>query len=724
MRLALILLCAGSTVGLNVAFAQVEEPTSTATDTPPTEETPLPEAPPSPPSAELPLAPTPTQQSSPTAETPPAESAEPEKLAPEPPKKPIYKYKTVRDEDHTKPVYFESMENLMPTMELEYDMTQKKGNALKIGDVTIDDQSFFFALVPVAKFHPKLGAIVGNKEASKTALVFRWPEPLLQSGQLEMISRTGSVLWKLDISDSDRVSWNEKLATWKMELEKKGVKTEKLSRSSVFYTQFGILDVFSRGLKPANESFRFCLTQLQGRSQSRLCSSRYVLRGSKNSQVMSKIRSTGKPRVLLQSAAAPLKQIVPVPKDGPTSFFAELGGGESYEFIAVPNPLNLMDLSDTRDPKKLRIVAWGTRPTIDSNILNPDDYSAVTKAIGFEPTIGDLRKFWEAFILADDPKIYLPGQGGGVFAQRFDLAQVPQAAARPYLETLTPSGTYNDGVKLYGVRREDVKLTSLENLIEVDETDPQHFTWYFKAQDRGQMNRSFLSMEYEGKEYRAFYELFKGYPRELSGRLSGMIGDGGTNIFMGEIAYNQWFEDIFGWTSYWLARQRWGVSAKAFKSFTQLKIDSKGTTAGISVVNIDAKYRFAPGLWNRDETLGAMLDYQEIGFGGINAPMIGAGGFWARSMPKVFDDFLNLASVLKYPKWVDMEFIYYPLSLSKDVALQTNFAMNFHGKVIWTKHWFGEAGFGIKRYAITDNKIQQRALLTTFYGTVGVGLSF
>ncbi|RYZ68532.1 MAG: hypothetical protein EOP09_09355, partial [Proteobacteria bacterium] len=545
------------------------------------------------------------------------------------PKKPAFTYKTIRDEEHSKPVYFESMENLMPTMEFEYDLTQKKGNVLKVGDVSIDDQSFFFALVPVAKFHPKLGSIVGGKEAGKTALVMRWPEPLLQKGQLEMISRTGSVLWKLDIGESDRTSWNEKLANWKMELEKKGVKTEKLSKSSVFYTQFGVLDVFSKGLKPVSESFRFCLTQSQGRSQSRLCSQRYVLRGSKGSQVMTKVRSSGKPRILLQSAAAAMKQTIPVAKDSPTNFFAELGGGESYEFIAMPNALNLMDLSDTRDPKKLRIVAWGTRPTVNSNILNPDDYSVVTKAIGFEATIGDLRKFWEAIISAEDPKIYLPGQGGGVFAQRFDLAQVPQAAARPYLHFQTPGGTYIDGMKVYGIRRDDVKLSSLENLIEVDESDPSKFTWYFKAQERGQMNRSFLSMEYKGKEYRAFYEIYKGFPRELSARLSGMIGDGGTNIFMGEVAYNQWFEDVLGWTNYWMARQRWGLSGKMFKSFTELKVNEKGATAGISVLNVDLKYRFSPGLWNRDESLGAMLDYQSIQFGEINAPMIGAGAFWA-----------------------------------------------------------------------------------------------
>jgi hypothetical protein len=651
----------------------------------------------------------------------PAPSPTPVKAPAKKPKS--YVYKTVRDEEYNKPLYFDSMENLMPTMDLEYDLTAKNGNALKIGDVVIDDQSFFLALVPVAKFHPKMTAVVGEKEASRKTLVLRWPEPLLQKGALEVISRTGSVLWKYEISESDRIAWSDQLFAWKKGLEEKGVKTERLSKSSVFYTQFGILDVFEKGLKPTNESFRFCLTQSQGRSQSRLCSQRYVLRGGKNAQ-MTKVKTVVPPRVLLQTAAAPLKQDIPVSMTAPTNFFAELGSGESYEFIGIPNKLNLMDLSDTKDPEKLRIVAWGTRPTVRSNILNPDDYSAVTKAIGFESTIGDLRKFWEALISADDPKVYLPGQGGGIFAQRFDLSEVPQAGARPYLDFRTPPGTYIDGVKVYGKKSPEVKVTSVENSIEVDEKDPRYFTWFFKAQERGEMNRSYLRMEYQGKEYKAFHEIYKGYPRELSVRLSGMIGDSGRNILMGEAAFNYWFEDLLGWTNYWVSRQRWGLSAKTFKSLTKLQVDDKGGTADISVTNFDLKYRLLPGLWNRDETLGAMVDYQAITFGKIQAPMVGAGAFWARSMPKVFDDLFNIVPMMRSPKWVDMEFIYYPLSLSKQVTLQTNFAMNFHGKVLWTKHWFGEAGFGIKRYAIIENVAQQKALLTTFYGTVGLGLSF
>jgi hypothetical protein len=384
-----------------------------------------------------------------------------------------------------------------------------------------------------------------------------------------------------------------------------------------------------------------------------------------------------------------------------------------------------MDMTDTKKADQIRIVAWGIRPTTPSTILNPDIYSSVTRAIGFESTIGDMRKFWEAIITSEDPKLYLPGQGGGLFTQRFGLSEIPRANARPYLDIHTPVGTYDDGVRLYGKKISEVKITSFENSVEVDATDPKYFLWRFKAVNRGEINRSYLSMEYQGKEFKAFYELYKGFPREISLRLSGLLQPSGENVFLGEAAYNQWFENLFGWTNYKLGRQRWGVSARYFKSLTELTVNATtGATAGLAVANVDLKYRLEPGLWGRDETLGAMLDFQSVSFDKISAPMLGVGAFWARSMPKVFDDLLNLMPLMRSPKWVDMEFIYYPVSLSKQVTLQTNFALNFHGKVLWTKSWFGEAGFGLKRYAILDSQLQQKAALNTFYGTVGLGYSF
>ncbi len=93
-------------------------------------------------------------------------------------------------------------------------------------------------------------------------------------------------------------------------------------------------------------------------------------------------------------------------------------------------------------------------------------------------------------------------------------------------------------------------------------------------------------------------------------------------------------------------------------------------------------------------------------------------------MPLVFDRILNYLPFMNYPKWVDAEVIYYAVPLSSDVLLSSSFSTNFHGQVLWRKNFFGEAGFGLKRYAFSNPSINRKAELNSFYGTIGLGLKF
>lgn len=635
--------------------------------------------------------------------------------------------KTAATRDFNLPLYFDQVDNgvILPPLELEYDLAAE-GKNLRIGNQQFNQKNFLFALVPLGKTHSQLSKVLSGGEANQLALAMAWPDKLMNHGTLEMISRTGTVLWTHTITEEDRKNWQDKLDGWRKKLVEKGVPAKSLNRSGIFGFQFAIEDIDStrapfRGQK---ESFRFCLTQTDGRNTTKMCSQRYGTRSSGKSVAMGKVRQDAvTPRVLVNNEEAPLKNAVPVAANMPSSFFAELETGESYEFVATPNKLELMDIAETKKPGVLRIVGYDTRPIGHSVILNPDQYSALTRLLGFQATIGDPRRFWAAEIRRDDPRIYLPGQGGGVFRQRFELSEIPRAQSRVFLNRRTPKGTYIDGVKLEGRKQPVARVTSEQNSVKELPGDPARFEWSFRAKERGQIHRSYLNVEIDGKTYKSYYEIYKGFPRELSGRFTGVQASG-ESIIMGEVAYNQWFEDLFGWTNYWLSRQRWGFSAKYFQSFNQLKVDSAGATAPLSVMTVDFKYRASPGLWGRDETVGAMLSYQNVTFDQLKAPMVGVGAFWARSMPKVFDDFFNLIPIMRYPKWVDVEFIYYVSSMDSKVQLNAPMSLNFHGKVLWTERYFGEAGFGMKRYGFTDDSLNQKAELNTFYGTVGLGINF
>jgi hypothetical protein len=94
-------------------------------------------------------------------------------------------------------------------------------------------------------------------------------------------------------------------------------------------------------------------------------------------------------------------------------------------------------------------------------------------------------------------------------------------------------------------------------------------------------------------------------------------------------------------------------------------------------------------------------------------------------MPKVFDELLNEFRFLKYPKWVDMEFIYYTSPTDSKTRIKfPNFALNFHGKIIWSKYIFGEAGFGVKQYNFDNKTTRLNMTFGSLYGTAGLGISF
>lgn len=630
--------------------------------------------------------------------------------------------------EFNKPLYFDQIDNglILPPLQLDYDLTLNEGKLLRMGNVGISEKTFFFTMQPLEKLHPQLSKVVGDDEGRKYTLIIAWPEKLLSHGVLEMISKSGEVIWKYKFSEADRKKWQDRLTSWRRSLLANGVPTKELGRTGLFGTQFGIVDLESVGAPFWNqrESFRFCLTQIQGRASTKMCSQRYGAKATGRNLSMGKVRSEAtEPRVLVQNENAPLKKSMEVSTEVPTSFYAELASGESYEFVAVPNKLELMDIADTKNEGVLRIVGYGTRPVGNSTILNPDQSSALTKMLGFEATIGDPRKFWAAALKKEEARLFLPGQGGGVFKQNFNLSEIPRRQARVYLHEQTPSGTYIDGVKLKGRKQPVSKVTSEQNSVEEDSQDPTLFTWEFRTTERGKINRSYLEVEFEGKKYKSFYEIYKGYPRELSARMIA-VQAASSFIIMGELAYNQWFENLLGWTNYYLGRQRWGFSGKVFQSINELDIDTAGGKAPLSVMTLDLKYRLSPGLWGRDESVGPLASYQDVTFGDLKAPMMGVGVFWARSMPRVFDDLFNKIPGLSYPKWVDMEFIYYINSMKSDVKLDSSMSLNFHGKVLWGERFFGEAGFGLKRYAFTDQTLNQQAELNTFYGTVGLGINF
>lgn len=79
--------------------------------------------------------------------------------------------KTAANSLFNKPLYFDQLDNgvvLLP-MELDYDLTS--GSELKLGNVSLNEKNFFFALLPLEKAYSQLSKVLSGDEKGKVRSV-------------------------------------------------------------------------------------------------------------------------------------------------------------------------------------------------------------------------------------------------------------------------------------------------------------------------------------------------------------------------------------------------------------------------------------------------------------------------------------------------------------------------------------------------------------------------
>ena len=629
----------------------------------------------------------------------------------------------VKKADYTIPLRFEvsSPQQSMPPLEFDYELS-KDGQNLRISSVYFNAKTFSVELALPSMKDP---GIAEKLRIPKTPVLFlNWPQVLLKNPRIEVLSKTGSVVWALEIDSKQILEFENRKKNWAQSLSQ-----EDRLNSTLLKTTYMVDNLKSRKTPFWNSRgpFRFCLSSKEGRAQAKMCSPQYGIRLKDGNIELGLLKGNQRTaRVLMMNEEAPLAGRPAAVLDMPFMFYADMSYGASLEFIAKPNPLYLADISADKNSDDVVISGFHTQPLGEVRILNPDEESYLVRLLGWQETIGDLRKFWQIKIKRSDAFLDLPGQGAGLFRQRLLLQKLPTEAWRPYAHRETLDGTYVDGAKIFLRKNPKLKISSQENLIE-NGKDSREVTWRIQAKKRGELNKSYVTLSSGSQDFKAYYEIYKGYPREFSFRLTGTAQLSGGITLLGESAFNYWFEDIAGSTNYLFSRQRWGLSAKYFRSLTPLEISSSTgakSNANFDILVGDIKYRFSRGLWARDESWGAIGSFQKLNYDVISAPMLGVGVFWARSMPRIFDQLFNIVPIMRYPKWVDAEYIQYFNSLNSDVSLGNNFALNFHGKVLWSQDIFGEAGFGLKQYSVSDKSLNKKAGFTSFYGTVGLGVNF
>lgn len=569
-----------------------------------------------------------------------------------------------KETEFTKPLFFSVMDQELKIKNpvVEFDMKSSKGKQLNIGGLIFDGSS--------------LAAKVENNTLNLT-----WNHALVPGGEVSVISQQGKELWK------------------------------KAVRGTGSWSQSGI-DGSNGPQWKSGERFRFCLRAEAGKGYSSICSQWYGVEIKEGQVQIGVTKSEASPRVIFQNEEGKLAGSEEVAIGTPVQFLATLESDATYEFVSEPLAPVIRDMIES-EKNAGEVTLRGDLPqplTLQSEVITGEDYGTVTKILGFESTIGARSDLWKADVSQKDSRLVLPGKSGGVFVYGLEITDPPKQKDRRFISDRALKGTY-----------------LAKDQMPVRDTEDQVTVWNFETPQKFAMNTATLEVAGEKSPHKSYLEIYRGGSGEASLRLTGVVTTESDFVILGEGHVSWWFNDLFGWQNYWLSKQRWGVSAKYFTSLTNLPAETTGNSTEevkLAVMDADLRYRFTPGLWEKDETLGAILAYESMTLGDVSVPKIGAGLFWARSMPRVIDYWFSKLPFMNYPKWVDMEFIKYFSSTDSNVTLGDDYVLNFHGKVLWTPRFFGEAGFGLKNYFYELKSDGSGAKLTTFYGTVGLGVNF
>ncbi|MCM2281124.1 MAG: hypothetical protein NDI61_04685, partial [Bdellovibrionaceae bacterium] len=556
------------------------------------------------------------------------------------------------------------------------------------------------------------------REGRSTALVtnvsFYWPSVMSRTGRLTAESEAGKVIWSTSIDEGKRADWSASLRS----------DDDKILKAHSG-SPWGILDVDTKSaFLKSGTRFRFCLTKIVASNERfRACSPFHEATRSGDSI---RVEPVGEPKtetVFVGKDALGPRATVNFPEGRQIDFKIQFANGAFVLISSRPIPVKFLDVVLSMDGETLILTGQGTKPLGQVKDLQvpPNHFWSAT---GIETDV-----VWQMSIPRDTPTLRVLGAWNVPFVYLIRYESLPREDDRIYINTRTGSGTYVDGARIRVLSPQGAKLTSKETKVERrGGIKSKEFRWNFQAKERGKNNRSRIIIDGQGDDSRdwvAHYQLYRGFPFELSGRLTGIVSANFETVLIGEAAAGAWFERFFGSDSYYLSERRWGMNARYFRALQAFAFSGDAASLNeFSVLNVDLRYNLIPGIWNRDELVGLVVSSELIEVAGLKANLAGAGFYWARTMPRIFDDLFNIFFFFRYPKYVDMELIYYPLSTANDVSAGSSYNLNFHGKVFWTPRIYGEAGFGLKRFNYVVKSAESEVNVGTAYGTIGLGFIF
>jgi hypothetical protein len=579
--------------------------------------------------------------------------------------------------DEAKPVDFNFLKSggkLLPA-KFVYEVTDK---GTKIGPILIRPQNLNFRLKTTER---------------QRDLILEFPGHMPDNGKLQIFQTSDNkMLWQRDF---DKWDLGERLVKWNV--KSKDAKKSALKKHFFRWTEQKISDELFGYLK-TSKGLKFCVSYQGEGFKHSLCTGVTAFRDT-TKKFETEANLKNEIAVNVNDKPERPKGIIVVGLEGDTiKFNSSLPDGSTVEIFTKPIKFEIVDAIRTPE-KDLFIKARGATP-YEEDVKFFEDGSWQTKIKNF--------------------RLYVSGAGEIPFYQElFINQQLPSPEEKIKISRRSFLNTYAPSTMIYGFTLPQTKISTVDG--PANKYEDGFFTWNVQKLKKGEVSKPNIGVTYGSRNYQGVIDVYRGYQLEIGARMSGVaVVQTKELLLLSDIVMNYWSETFFGSKNYWWGQQRWGIKAKYLKSMTSIDL-----LQSFSSIHLDIAYRFTPGIWERDATFGAMFDYQNVNVNTDNVSMIGVGAFWARSMPKFFDRLFNIIPLFRYPKWVDMEFIYYFMPMDPKYVLGTNFLYNFHGKMLITPRFYIEGGGSMRQVNYGVVGASQTPLNASFLqGTIGVGYNF
>lgn len=588
-----------------------------------------------------------------------------------------------------------------------------KGQKINLGGLIFGSSSIRLTIDQIDREAVSRRYRTGRLSKFVTNVSFQWPSIMARTGRMTAELENGTAIWSADIDEEKRADWVSALKA----------DSDKLFKAH-YRNTWGLIDIDPKAAFLKSETrFRFCLAQTVTESERiRICSSLHVTSRSGDTIKIEPINENRTPNVYIGKDAFGTRATVNFPESRKIDLRVLFANGSSVALTSRPIQVKFLDVVLDSAGENLILTGKGLKPLGKVKELHaPPNHFWSATGLGADTV-------WQMSIRRNIPTLRVLGAWNVPFTYLIRYDALPAERDRVFINTRTGSGTYVNGARIRVLSPQGAKLSTKETSLQQLPNAKNEFRWNFLAKDKGKNNKARITIEGSGddkQDWVAHYQLYRGYPYEVSGRLTGIVSADMETVLIGEIAAGAWFERLFGMDSYYLSERRWGMNIRYFRALQAFAFSSGSTALSeFSVANLDLRYNLIPGIWNRDELFGLIASVEFAEIGGLKANLGGVGAYWARTMPRVFDDIVNILPFFRYPKYVDMEFIYYPLAASAGVEPGASYNLNFHGKVFWTPRVYGEAGFGIKQFDYISRSAESEVSVSTAYGTIGLGMIF